>query len=133
MRTTIRSSSVAVGLALLATPAVASAQTFYGVAGGMDGRYPGLRYFALQGSIGRRISPRFEARVDAFVSHWDEVISGPNVAYCYYVPPGSCCGPCPGHYPAGVAGLVGNVILYMAQPLHGPRAYLIGGVGAYSL
>jgi hypothetical protein len=134
MRTTIRSSSMAVGLAaLLAIPAVASAQTFYSIASGTEATYPGLRYYSVQGSIGRRISPRLEARVEAFVSHWDEVSHFTGHAMCAD-PIVDCNRLGPSHNPGGVGGLAGNALLYIAPPLHDdPRAYLIGGVGAYFL
>lgn len=135
MRATIRSSFVAVGLGvLLVIPAVAPAQVFAGVGGGVNFAPPGLHYrsgFTAQASIGGRISPRFETRLDGFVSHWD-VVNPPVGVLCMDPPlPGACCGICQFPTHTSVAGLTGNGIVNVTSALRGPRVYFIGGVGAH--
>ena len=126
-----RLSFVVFAVALLARTQIARAQTFYGAAGGVQGTRPGLRYFTAQASIGRRISHRFETRLDAFVSHW--VDRGGVAITCEYDAPPGCSGIYTYHDPKSVTGLAGNVIVNVSPPVHGPQAYLIGGVGAYCL
>jgi hypothetical protein len=124
MRTIIRLSYVAVCVgALLAVATVAPAQTaFGGVAGGLYVHPTGggvSRNADL--SIGWRFSRRIEARVDWFTGTWGENYPG----ICEAVPYQLC-------YPAKSGwGLAASGVVNLIAPAHGPRAYLIGGVGHY--
>src|SRR2546427_132767 len=124
-------------LALLA-PSV-GAQSFYGLAGGLNyaGPAPSLsaRYtsgFALQVSVGRRFGDRLGTRLDAFVNHF--AIQGPPVAIGAACPISGPCGPPGGSDgfadPIGIAGLTASIRL-IVDPPQAVRMYLIAGPGAY--
>lgn len=108
---------------LLAAPAVAPAQTVFGGVAGGAYLYPAEGVFVnAQASIGWRFSRRIETRIDGFAGIWGESYDG----ICANPAPYQAC------YPAKSGwGLAGNGVVNIIAPAHGPRAYLIGGVGAY--
>jgi hypothetical protein len=148
MRATIFLVLGAVGLAApLATPAVASPQTFYGMAGGSNlaagptqtvpsGRGPVPNQhsggFTAQASFEWRVSRLTSTRLDGFfnrftLSQWALLSGG---VYCM-----DPLGPCPYFLspsaPVGVAGLVANELVNVVPSMHSARVYVMAGVGAY--
>jgi hypothetical protein len=73
-------------------------------------------------SIGWRFSRRLETRLDWFIGSWGEHY---DAGFCEDVPYQACYPPRSGW------GLTGDGVVNVISPAHGPRAYLIGGVGAY--
>ena len=148
MRATIFLALGAVGLAApLATPAVASPQTFYGMAGGSNlaagpaqtvpsGRGPvpnqHSRGFTAQASFEWRVSRLTSTRLDGFFNRF-------TLSQWALLPGGVLCtdplGPCPyvlsSSEPVSVAGLVANELVNVAPSLHSALVYVMAGVGAY--
>jgi len=116
-------------------PAIA-AQTFYGIAGGLNyaGSLPDEHYtrgFVIQGSVGRQFGDRFGVRLDAFVNHFAVQATELKLYQC---PMGVLC---PGSQqntfanPVGVTALRANALLTVDPRGYAVRVYLIGGVGGY--
>lgn len=122
-------------------PAIA-AQTFYGVAGGLNyaGSLPDAnplpdehytRGFAIQGSIGRQFGDRFGVRLDAFVNHFAVQATEIRAFAC---PMGALCdGAQPNTLtnPVGVTALRANALVTLDPPAYAARMYLIAGAGGY--
>jgi hypothetical protein len=127
---------------LFAVSSVSSAQTFYGIAGGLNyaGALPDAnplpnehytRGFAVQGSVGRQFSDRFGVRLDAFVNHFAVQATEIRAFAC---PMGALCdGSQPNTLtnPVGVTALRANALLTLDPPAYAVRMYLIGGFGGY--
>jgi len=133
-------------------PALAGAQSSYGLAGGLSlvgpttsYAYPTYGYgktfrdsyspgATLSAFISRPISRRLVMRFEASISHvsLEEPTGAAGVMCPRDPPPGTCCGICPyGSKQAGVgvASLTANAILALAPAVHGAHLYLIGGAG----
>lgn len=127
----------AAALALvLGLPLKASAQTFYGVAGGLGvtGPNPASPGVLVQGSVGHQ-NPGYAAwRLDAFVGHFD--ITQPSgqfigITCVMNPPPGTCCGLCPvgtTTVPVGVAGMAVSELISLHTWTGGLVIYIIPGV-----
>jgi hypothetical protein len=127
---------------LLAVSSVSSAQTFYGMAGGLNyaGSLPDAnplpdehytRGFAIQGSVGRQFGDRFGVRLDAFVNHFAVQATESRAFAC---PMGALCdGSQPNTLtnPVGVTALRANALVTLDPPAYAVRMYLIGGFGGY--
>ncbi len=126
-RALIPGASVAVSVLLpFAGPVAAPAQTFWGLAGGlnyagpvpasaqMDERF--THGFAAQASLGRELSSRFGVRLDALVSQFAFQQQPFDTVFCIQIIP-SPCGPPAGFVkPVGVAGLVANGVVTVDPP-----------------
>jgi len=121
-------------------PAIA-AQTFYGIAGGLNyaGSLPDAnplpdehytRGFAIQGSVGRQFSDRFGVRLDAFVNHFAAQATD---FFAYQCPMGALCEPQSQTLttPVGVTALRANALLTVDPPAYPVRMYLLAGAGGY--
>lgn len=148
MKTTKALTAFAVwlGLALrLAAPTTASAQTFYGMAAGVNvartvpvDRYDGLHGhtshgFAVQASVGRRLTRRLGWRVDAFASQvsYTQPSDFAGVLCAYLPPPGVCCGICPRGTSTdlvGVTGLAASEVVSVIPSASGIGMYVIAGM-----
>ncbi len=128
--------SLGVALLLAYTPA-ALAQTFYGLAGGLNYSGPvpsGDSYshgFAVQASVGRQLTRRLGVRLDAFASRFDDSRPMPVCILILQPPPG--CSASGFVKPVGVAGLTANGLVNVTPPGAGIGMYLIAGGGAYYL
>ncbi len=130
---------------LLTTSPALSAQTFYGLAGGLNYAGPApagpqgneryTRGFALQASLGRQFGDRLGARLDAFVNHF--AVQQPPQLVGVMCPIGGPCGPPAGTdgftHPVGVAALTASALVTVDPPGTVVRMYLIAGGGAYYL
>jgi hypothetical protein len=131
---------------LVAVQPALPAQTFYGIAGGLN--YAGpvplpnpqsdehyTRGFALQASVGRQFGDRVGVRIDAFFNHF--AVQQPPLFVGVMCPMGSSapCGGPPGSAgftePLGVAALTASALVNVDPPEYRLRMYLIGGIGAY--
>jgi hypothetical protein len=127
---------------LFAVSSVSSAQTFYGIAGGLNyaGALPDAnplpdehytRGFALQASVGRQFGDQFGVRLDAFVNHFAVQESSIKLYMC---PAGVLCPRSQNTVftdPVGVTGLRASGLFNVDPPGAGLRMYLIAGAGAY--
>ncbi|HXI64347.1 MAG TPA: hypothetical protein VNH14_07580 [Gemmatimonadales bacterium] len=124
-------------------PAIA-AQTFYGVAGGLNYAGPDLANFqfaddhythglALQLSVGRQFGDRFAMRMDGLINRF--VVQQPFVIVAPMCPQGGLCA-----HPAasggesnamGLTALRVSGLLTLDPPRYPVRMYVIGGAGAY--
>jgi hypothetical protein len=138
VHSSISTARIAFGLGmLLGVPAATRAQTFVGLAGGLNyqGSAPAgehyTRGFAVQASVGRQLLPRLALRLDAFASRFDD--TRPTVTYNYPCLP-SGCGPntpTPGFVePVGMAGFTANWLVNVNPQ---GSLYVITGGGAYYL
>lgn len=138
---------------LFAVSSALSAQTFYGIAGGLNyagslpdaNQVPSEHYtrgFAVQGSVGRQFGDRFAVRLDAFVNHFAVQATELSPELC---PVGASCMPnqcaigvlCVGAQPhtltnsLGVTALRANALLTVDPRGYTARMYLIAGAGGY--
>ena len=134
------------GLALrLAAPTTAFAQTFYGLAAGVNVArmvavdvYQGFHGhtshgFAVQASVGRRLTRRLGWRVDAFASQvtYTQPSDFAGVMCAYPPPAGVCCGICPlgtSTDLVGVTGLAASELVSVIPSASGMGMYLIAGL-----
>jgi len=128
---------LALALLLASSPAVC-AQSFYGLAGGLNYAGPtslSNHYtsgFALQVSVGHQFGDRLSARLDAFINRFG--IEGPPAGVGVMCPSSGPCGRPPGSdgfaEPIGISGLTASMRL-IVDPPQAVRMYLIAGPGAY--
>jgi len=126
---------------LLAASSAAPAQTFYGIAGGLNflGPIPDSlhdsRGFAVQASAGRQLNSRIAIRLDALASRSasrQPVVVIPCM--CVYGAPTCQCPTTGGTSTSvSVAGFAVNGLLNVDPPGPWARLYLIAGTGAYYL
>ena len=141
MHTIIRS-SLGVLAVLLATPPLASAQTVFGIASGLDfpraistlydfphGYAPSFTIQAFGGrQLSRRLGVRFEGAVDQF--SFPGGVDGINCG-SYPPPPGVCCGLCPanGTEVLEVLQVSMSGVVTVTSPMSGPHVYVLAGGG----
>ena len=123
---TLATAGPAFGLAfLLATSSVATAQTFYGFAGGPEVR--GNGGYAAQASLGRQLARHLALRLDVTTSRFGapEIFSA--VAQCI-----ACgAGAPPPNGSVGVVAVLANGLVNITAPADTVGLYLIAGAGAY--
>ncbi len=130
---------------LLATSPAVCAQSFYGLAGGLNYAGPApsgpqgdqhyTRGVAVQASVGRQFGDRLGVRLDAFVNHF--AVQQPPVFVALMCPNGGPCGRPAGTdgftHPVGVAALTASALVTLDPPGTALRMYVIAGGGAYYL
>jgi hypothetical protein len=113
------------------------AQTFYGIAGGLNYAGPApsdehyTRGFALQASVGRQFGDRFGVRLDAFVNHFAVQESSIKIYMC---PAGVLCPRSQNTAftdRVGVTALRASALFKVDPPSADLRMYLIAGAGGY--
>jgi hypothetical protein len=127
----------------IAVPGILCAQTFYGIAGGLNYAGPSpssdpfipaayTKGLALQLSFGRQIEQQLAVRLDAFLNHFAaQQPPRPIPVMCAYG------APCPPKYtdgfnsPVGIAGLTASMRLTVDPQQTAVKMYLIAGPGAY--
>ncbi len=130
---------------LVASPEVMVAQTFYGIASGLNfagpapspnfqGKEHFTRGLAFQVSVGRRFGDRLGARLDVFVNHF-AIQQPPTFVGVACARGAEPCGRPPGSDgftdPVGIAGLTASMRLFVDPPQIPVRMYVIAGPGAY--
>lgn len=125
---------------LLAAATATSAQTFYGVAGGLNyaGSLPNpnsglprpqLHGFTVQGTVGRQFGDRLALRLDASLHRFPGQTPDVVVALC--PPNANCASPPANPGTVGLTALRANALLTLDPPAYAVRMYLIGGFGGY--